>query len=114
DPLEWRSMIDTNFIGTLHCCRYLGELMIKRKSGRIINIASTDGIIGKAGQGTELGVDGVVVYAATKGAVVSLTKALAIEWGRYGVNVNAICPSLMETPMTTRLFQSKAKVRRYR
>ena len=87
---EWRRIVDTNLTGTFLCCRAFGRHMIAAKSGRIINLASTDGVIGVAGQ---------AAYCASKGGVVQLTRALAAEWVEHGVHVNAIGPTDFATPM---------------
>lgn len=114
-PSDWEDMISTNVKGVLNCCRVFGKVMIdQRNGGRIVNIASTDGHVGKIGHDSELGVIGVVVYAATKGAIIAFTKALAVEWGKYGLAVNAVSPGLMRTPMTEHLFQSPEKLEVYR
>ena len=66
--------------------------MIPQRSGRIINIAS------EAGKANE---KRIVAYGATKGGVISLTRGLAVELGRYGITVNAVCPGVTRTPMTS-------------
>jgi NAD(P)-dependent dehydrogenase (short-subunit alcohol dehydrogenase family) len=71
--------------------------MIKRRSGRIINIASTGGLAALIDQ---------VHYVAAKHGVVGITRALAIEWGRYGITVNCICPGLTETPTSRSFIQN--------
>jgi 3-oxoacyl-[acyl-carrier protein] reductase len=84
-------MIDVNLRGVIHCVRAVGRQMIERRSGRIINITSI------AALGTSfLGTTG---YAATKAAVISLTKRLALELGPYNVTVNAIAPGFIKTDM---------------
>lgn len=113
-PADWEEMIATNIKGLLNCCRIFGQTMVDQHDGRIINIASTDGHVGKIGQDSELGVVGVVAYATTKGAVITFSKALAVEWGRHGVTVNAVSPGLMRTPMTELLFQCPDKVQIYK
>jgi NAD(P)-dependent dehydrogenase (short-subunit alcohol dehydrogenase family) len=92
DDGDWDAMIDINLRGTMHCCRAAAERMIAQRSGRIVNLAS------EAGKGNE---KRIVVYGATKGGVISLTKGLAIELGRFGITVNAVCPGVTRTPMTS-------------
>ncbi len=92
DDGDWDAMLDINLRGTMHCCRAVAERMIARRSGRIVNLAS------EAGKGNE---KRIVVYGATKGGVISLTKGLAIELGRFGITVNAVCPGVTRTPMTS-------------
>lgn len=91
DDGDWDAMLDINLRGTMHCCRAVAERMIAQRSGRIVNLAS------EAGKGNE---KRIVVYGATKGGVISLTKGLAIELGRFGITVNAVCPGVTRTPMT--------------
>ena len=91
DDGDWEAMLAINLRGTMNCCRAVTERMIAQRSGRIINLAS------EAGKGNE---KRIVVYGATKGGVISLTKGLAIELGRFGVTVNAVCPGVTRTPMT--------------
>lgn len=91
DDGDWDGMLDINLRGTMHCCRAVAERMIAQRSGRIVNLAS------EAGKGNE---KRIVVYGATKGGVISLTKGLAIELGRFGITVNAVCPGVTRTPMT--------------
>jgi 3-oxoacyl-[acyl-carrier protein] reductase len=82
--------IATNLKGTFLCSRYASNLMKKQGSGRIINLSSTIGLYGNAGQ---------TVYSASKAAVVGFTKSAAKELGRYGITVNAIAPGFIETDL---------------
>lgn len=91
DDGDWEAMLAINLRGTMNCCRAVSERMIAQGSGRIINLAS------EAGKGNE---KRIVVYGATKGGVISLTRGLAIELGRFGITVNAVCPGVTRTPMT--------------
>jgi NAD(P)-dependent dehydrogenase (short-subunit alcohol dehydrogenase family) len=88
---EWSRMIDTNLTGTFLCCRAFGALMLAAGGGKIINLASTDSFVG---------VPEEAAYCASKGGVLQLTRALAAEWSKDGVLVNAIGPTDFETPMT--------------
>lgn len=92
DDGDWDAMLDINLRGTMHCCRAVTATMVGQRSGRIVNLAS------EAGKGNE---KRIVVYGATKGGVIALTKGLAIELGRFGVTVNAVCPGVTRTPMTS-------------
>jgi len=92
----WSEVMDTNLKGTFYCCREVIRVMIKNKSGRIINIASLSGVSGRPGQCN---------YAASKGGVIAFTKSLAQEVGRLGIRVNAIAPGLIESSMTENLPQ---------
>lgn len=86
-------MIGVNVKGVLHCTRALAPHMTKRRYGKIVNIASV------AGLGTAI-LPGNLLYASTKAAVIVLTKRMALELGKYGINVNAIAPGFMRTDMT--------------
>jgi NAD(P)-dependent dehydrogenase (short-subunit alcohol dehydrogenase family) len=91
-PADWQDLIAINLVGVMHCCRAVTERMVAQHSGRIINLAS------EAGKGNE---KRIVVYGATKGGVISLTRGLAVELGRHGITVNAVCPGVTRTPMTS-------------
>lgn len=90
DDGDWEAMLAINLRGTMNCCRAVADQMIAQRSGRIVNLAS------EAGKGNE---KRIVVYGATKGGVISLTRGLAIELGRFNVTVNAVCPGVTRTPM---------------
>lgn len=110
--LEWKELIHNNLLSTMICTKTFGKTMIERKKGKIVNIISTDAFVGKE-QGNELGVKYVVAYAATKGALLTFTKALAVEWAEYNINVNGIAPALVETEMTKELFQDEDNIKAY-
>jgi 2-hydroxycyclohexanecarboxyl-CoA dehydrogenase len=97
---DWDDLVEINFIGVLNCCRAVTDHMMERASGRIISIAS------EAGKANE---KRMVVYGATKGAVISLTRGLAAELGRYNVCVNAVCPGVTRTPMTAYIDEETAR-----
>jgi 3-oxoacyl-[acyl-carrier protein] reductase len=86
----WREVLGVNLTGAFYCCRAVLPSMVAQGSGVILNMTSTAGLKGRAGQ---------VNYAATKGALIGLTKSLAQEYGRHGVRVNAIAPGFVETDM---------------
>jgi NAD(P)-dependent dehydrogenase (short-subunit alcohol dehydrogenase family) len=87
---SWDTIINVNLKGTFLCCQAAGKYMAERKSGKIINVASIGGFIAYAGS---------IAYLASKGGVVQLTKGFAVELAPFNVQVNAIAPSLFETPM---------------
>jgi len=88
---DWDRIIDVNLTGELLCAQAVGRQMIKQKYGKIINIAST---------GAHRGLSGLAAYCASKGGVVALTKALAVEWAQHNINVNSVSPGSTITPMT--------------
>jgi len=90
-PRDWEDLIAVNLLGVIHCCRAVTDHMIERASGRIVSIAS------EAGKANE---KRMVIYGATKGGVISLTRGLAAELGRHNICVNAVCPGVTRTPMT--------------
>lgn len=92
---DWDDILDTNLSGTLRACQVFGRAMIERHYGRIINIASLASFQGWFE---------VAAYAASKSAVASLTKTLAVEWAKHGVCVNAIAPGVFRTDLNHALL----------
>lgn len=90
DPELWRRMLSVNLDGTMYCTRAALPGMLERGWGRIVNIASTAGLVGYGY---------VTAYCAAKHAVIGLTRALALEVATKGVTVNAVCPGFTETDM---------------
>ncbi len=92
---DWNRVLETNLNGTLRACQIFGRHMIERGYGRIINIGSLSSF---------LGFFEVPAYAASKTAVASLTRCLAVEWARYGVCVNALVPGVFLTDLNANLL----------
>ncbi|MDI6791613.1 MAG: 3-oxoacyl-[acyl-carrier-protein] reductase [bacterium] len=91
---DWQKVIDVNLTGAFNCLQAVGKLMMKQRSGKIVNISSIIGLRGNAGQTN---------YAASKAGLIGLTKSAARELASRGVNVNAVCPGFIKTEMTDRL-----------
>jgi NAD(P)-dependent dehydrogenase (short-subunit alcohol dehydrogenase family) len=102
---EWNEILDTNLTGTLRACQVFGRHMIERKYGRIINIASLSSFVA---------LYEVAAYSASKAAVASLTKSLAVEWARHGVCVNAIAPGVFQTELNRTLLEGTARGQEFR
>ncbi|WP_254564304.1 3-oxoacyl-[acyl-carrier-protein] reductase [Oscillatoria sp. HE19RPO] len=90
-PEDWQAVIDTNLTGVFLCTRAVSKLMLKQKSGRIINIASVAGQMGNPGQAN---------YSAAKAGVIGFTKTVAKELASRGITVNAVAPGFIATDMT--------------
>ncbi len=91
---EWQEVINLNLTGIFLCCKAVSKIMLKQRSGTIINITSIAGQMGNAGQAN---------YSAAKAGVIGLTKTLAKEFASRGVTVNAVAPGFIETDMTSDL-----------
>ena len=87
---EWDKVIAVNLKGMYLCSHYVIPIMLGGNGGVVVNVASEAGLVGIAGQ---------VAYNVSKAGVISLTKSMAVDFGRQGVRVNAVCPGTTETPL---------------
>jgi len=101
---DWNDIFETNLSGTLRACQVFGHHMIERGYGRIINIASLSSFVA---------LYEVAAYSASKAAVASLTKSLAIEWAARGVCVNAIAPGVFRTALNHKLLDETERGREF-
>lgn len=98
---DWDDVLAVDLTGPFLCCQQVGRVMIRQGGGRIINIASVAGLVGlKTGNAN---------YCAAKGGVISMTRALALEWAQYNVLVNAIAPTHIRTPLIEALLKDPEK-----
>lgn len=95
-PDDFERVVKTNLYGCFYCTKAAAKGMIKKRSGRIINISSVSGVLGNAGQAN---------YAASKAGIIGFTKTAARELAGRGVTVNAIAPGFIETDMTGKLSE---------
>ena len=101
---DWDAVVGVNLKGTFNCTKAVIKHMSKQRSGKIVNIASVVGEMGNPGQAN---------YAASKAGVIGLTKTIAREFAQRGINVNAIAPGYIQTPMTDALPEkAKEELRR--
>ncbi|MBP1155694.1 MULTISPECIES: glucose 1-dehydrogenase [unclassified Paenibacillus] len=96
---EWDKVMDVNLKGVFFTSQAVAKVMIQQRGGKMINIASINGMIGSAERSS---------YTASKAGVINLTRTLAAEWAEYGINVNAIGPTYLLTPLTENLFSKDA------
>lgn len=101
---DWKAILETNLTGTLRAAQVFGRHMLQRGYGRIVHIASVASFVG---------LYEVAAYAASKAAVASLTKSLALEWGHRGVCVNAIAPGVFPTELNRSLLEGTARGREF-
>ena len=101
---EWHNLMNTNLTGILRACQSFYEPLAATGHGRIINIASL---------GSFVGLKEVAAYSASKAALLSLTRSLALEWAACGVNVNAIAPGVFRTDMNKKLLEDTDRGREF-
>lgn len=97
---DWEFVLDVNLKGTFLCCKAVVPVMIRQRSGRIVNIAGTSGLRGYKNR---------AAYSSSKWAVRGLTRTLALEVGQYNINVNDICPGVVEGDRMSKIIAEKAK-----
>ena len=100
-PEEFRRTLEVNLVGVFNGCRAAAARLIVQKSGKVINLASVLG---------QVGLSGYAAYAASKGGVMAFTRALAVEWARHNIQVNALAPGWFVTDMNAEAF-GDAKIR---
>jgi len=100
-PLErWQQVMDLNITAPFICAQALGREMIKAKRGKIINIASVAGLVGRNPKAYSS-----IVYGTSKGALVNFTRDLAVKWAQHNIQVNCICPGFFVTPLNQKLYE---------
>lgn len=97
---DWDAVMDVNLKGSFLCSKYVGQQMIKQKGGVIINIASIAGLVPVVFAGA---------YSPSKAGLISLTQILAMEWAKYNIRVNSLCPGSIETQLTDAEWSTNAK-----
>jgi NAD(P)-dependent dehydrogenase (short-subunit alcohol dehydrogenase family) len=96
EPDAWQRVQDVNTKGVYLCCKYGIPYLLERGGGSVINVASFVALMGAA--------TSQISYTASKGAVLSLSRELAVQFARQGIRVNALCPGPVETPLLLRIF----------
>ena len=100
-PLErWQQVFDLNITAAFLCAQMLGREMIKAKRGKIINIASIAGLVGRNPRAYNS-----LAYGSSKGALVNFTRDLAVKWAQHNIQVNCICPGFFVTPLNQKLYE---------
>jgi NAD(P)-dependent dehydrogenase (short-subunit alcohol dehydrogenase family) len=96
---DWNKVLSVNLTAVFLCAQAVGKVMIEQKRGKIINIASVGGMTGTYRK--------AIAYDSSKAGVINLTRSLAVEWGKYHINVNAIAPGMIETDLTRKRLEDK-------
>lgn len=100
-PLDrWQQVMDLNITAPFLCAQALGREMIKAKRGKIVNIASIAGLVGRNPKAYSS-----IVYGTSKGALVNFTRDLAVKWAQHNIQVNCICPGFFVTPLNQKLYE---------
>ena len=100
-PDEWRRVVSIDLDGAFYCCQAAGRVMREQGGGSIINITSISGLLGYADQSA---------YCAAKGGLTMLTRALAVEWAKHKIRVNAIAPTWFYTPISAHILDDPEKL----
>ncbi|MGD2095162.1 MAG: glucose 1-dehydrogenase [Phycisphaerales bacterium] len=95
---DWDTVLDTNLKGSFFCAQAVAKEMIKQNYGRIINIGSCTCVFG---------MEGIAPYTASRGGILSMTRSLAVEWGRFGITVNVLAPGWFKTAQNAVLYENK-------
>jgi 2-deoxy-D-gluconate 3-dehydrogenase len=95
---DWDAVVDVDLKGVFLGAQAAARAMVERGGGKIINIASINGMIGSRTR---------AAYCASKAGAINLTRTLALEWATHKINVNAVAPTYIDTPLTQRLFEDK-------
>ena len=105
-PVErWQQVFDLNITGPFLCAQAFGREMIKAKRGKIINIASVAGLVGRKPETYNS-----VAYGSSKGALVNFTRDLAVKWAPHNINVNCICPGFFVTPLNEKVYLERREL----
>jgi 2-deoxy-D-gluconate 3-dehydrogenase len=99
DESTWDMIMNINLKGAFFCAQAFGKIMIAQGGGKIINVSSQSG---------KLALFNRAVYCASKGAIDQITRVMAYDWAQYGVTVNAVAPTFVETKMTEEMFKNQA------
>ncbi len=101
---NWDGVIDTNLKGIWYCMKKVIKPMLANGKGNILNMSSTSGLVGNG--------FGMSAYAASKFAIIGLTKSVALEYAKQHIRVNALCPAFVETPMIDAICKENPKLKR--
>lgn len=105
-PLDrWQQVFDLNITGPFLCSQALGREMIRVKRGKIVNIASIAGMVGRNPKAYNS-----IAYGASKGALVNFTRDLAVKWAHHNIQVNCICPGFFVTPLNQKLYEKNKEM----